>query len=355
MVQYYTLEQAAHALRTTPEKLKEMAKRNEVRAFQDRGNLRFRAAEIDELARSRGLGSDLALPLGEADKGGSAAPAPAPRRKSKMSPQEPAAFEDDEAPIGREPASSFGKGGPASSKGRGGPPSPAKGVARPSKLGTPSSKTGRKPTQTSGPKSPPPKPGSDSDVRLVADGSELNFQIEGDAPPASGASTPSGKAGGTRKTTPSKLGKSPDPADSSVRIVPLEDASDSDVKITPDSGVSDSALAAPTSGKKPSDSDIRLDESSKNVDAASRARGHNQVTEEIDLDAEQARADAAAQTRAGAKGRPKPNPLNLPTSSPFELSEADIDMDEPAAGPKTPRPASRAPRARRRTAAAISS
>ena len=29
-----------------------MAKKNEVRAFQDRGNLRFRAQEIDELARA---------------------------------------------------------------------------------------------------------------------------------------------------------------------------------------------------------------------------------------------------------------------------------------------------------------
>src|SRR6516225_5056980 len=65
MVQYYTLEQAAQILRTTPDKLKEMAKRNEVRAFQDRGTLRFRAQEIDELARARGLGSDAGLQLGD--------------------------------------------------------------------------------------------------------------------------------------------------------------------------------------------------------------------------------------------------------------------------------------------------
>ncbi len=115
MVQYYTLEQAAHALRTTPEKVKEMAKKNEVRAFQDRGNLRFRAQEIDELARSRGLGSDQALPLGDAAKGGSASAAPAPRRKSKLPAQEPVAFEDDEAPIGREPASPLRQGRPSSS------------------------------------------------------------------------------------------------------------------------------------------------------------------------------------------------------------------------------------------------
>src|SRR5439155_10070895 len=33
----------------------------------------------------------------------------------------------------------------------------------------------------SGPKSPPPKPGSDSDVRLVADGSGVGYQIAADS------------------------------------------------------------------------------------------------------------------------------------------------------------------------------
>src|SRR5436305_5188896 len=76
MVQYYTLEQAAQVLQTTPDKLKEMAKNNEVRAFQDRGNLRFRAQEIDELARLRGLGSDPELQLGEAASSGPGSSAP---------------------------------------------------------------------------------------------------------------------------------------------------------------------------------------------------------------------------------------------------------------------------------------
>ncbi len=355
MVQYYTLEQAAQILQTTPDKLKEMAKKNEVRAFQDRGNLRFRAQEIDELARARGLGSDPALPLGEAAKGGPASPSP--RKKSKIPPQEPLALvEDDEAPIG-EPSSSSGRGGPASS-GRGGPPSSGKsprpasrlgpqspsrlGPQSPSKLGPPS-KTGRKPTQTAGPKSPPPSKASDSDVRLVAEGSDLDFQVVQDAPksPAPGPGTPSGKSGGARKARPSKLNNAPDTADSGVRIVPLDDSGDSDVKITPEAGASDSAVAAPKSGQRPSDSDIRLDDSSKDVGAGKRSPVQNPITEEIDLDEEQARADAAARTQAGAKGRPKANPLNLPTSSPFELSENDIDMDEPAAGPKPPaRPSS---------------
>ena len=304
--------------------------------------MRFRAQEIDELARSRGLGSDPALPLGDSAKGGPASPAP--RKKSKIPTQEPIAFiEDDEAPIGKEPSSSFGKGGPtSSSKNKGGPPSSGKsprpasklGPQSPSKLGPPS-KPGRKPTQTSGAKSPPPKKSSDSDVRLVAEGSDLDFQVVRRA-----QIPPPGKSGGPHKPRPSKLNNAPDPADSGVRIVPLDDASDSDVKITPDAGVSDSALAASKSGQRPSDSDIRLDNSPKNVGAGKRSPGQGPITEEIDLDAEQARADAAARTQPGHKTRPKPNPLNLPTSSPFELSEADIGMDEPAAADKTPRPSS---------------
>src|SRR5262249_52509704 len=92
MVQYYTLEQAAQILRTTPDKLREMAKSGEVRAFQDRGSLRFRAQEIDELARTKGLGSDtdisilppgsgvnLGGPRSGSKLGGSASPVPGPK------------------------------------------------------------------------------------------------------------------------------------------------------------------------------------------------------------------------------------------------------------------------------------
>src|SRR5689334_21842671 len=65
MVQYYSLQEAAALLHVTPEQLKEMAKKNEVRAFLDRGNYRFRAQEIDELARSRAGSSDPELVLGD--------------------------------------------------------------------------------------------------------------------------------------------------------------------------------------------------------------------------------------------------------------------------------------------------
>ena len=55
MVQYYTLEEAARILGTTPDELKLLARRGELRPFQDRGTLRFRTQEIDELARMLGL------------------------------------------------------------------------------------------------------------------------------------------------------------------------------------------------------------------------------------------------------------------------------------------------------------
>src|SRR5262245_19828441 len=67
-IQYYTMEEAARILGTSAEELKQLAKRGELRPFQDRGTLRFRAQEIDELARRRGRASDSSpdLQLGEA-------------------------------------------------------------------------------------------------------------------------------------------------------------------------------------------------------------------------------------------------------------------------------------------------
>src|SRR4029077_12781429 len=64
MPQYYTLEEAAKLLATTPDELKLMAKKGELRPFQDRGTLRFRSQEIDEMARRRGRGSEPDLQLG---------------------------------------------------------------------------------------------------------------------------------------------------------------------------------------------------------------------------------------------------------------------------------------------------
>jgi hypothetical protein len=77
MAQFYTLEEAARVLGMSPEELKAKAQHREVRAFLDGGSWRFRVADVDELARRRGLGSDAELhlsdldmpPVGEGEKG----------------------------------------------------------------------------------------------------------------------------------------------------------------------------------------------------------------------------------------------------------------------------------------------
>src|SRR6266568_4175807 len=96
MAQYYTLEEAARVLQTTTDEVRKMADDKKLRTFRDKGTLRFRAQEIDELARQMGLGSDPDLQLGEVPspkKGSSPMPA---RKASKV----------DSPPPGRKPPSS---------------------------------------------------------------------------------------------------------------------------------------------------------------------------------------------------------------------------------------------------------
>ena len=67
MAQFYSLEEAARVLGMSPEELKTKAQHREVRAFLDGGSWRFRVADVDELARRRGLGSDAELHLSDLD------------------------------------------------------------------------------------------------------------------------------------------------------------------------------------------------------------------------------------------------------------------------------------------------
>jgi hypothetical protein len=67
MAQFYTLEEAARVLGMSPEDLKQKAQHREVRAFLDSGSWQFRVADVDELARRRGLGSDPELSLSDLD------------------------------------------------------------------------------------------------------------------------------------------------------------------------------------------------------------------------------------------------------------------------------------------------
>ena len=210
MAKYYTLDEAAQALQTSTEEVRQLAEDKTVRAFRDRGTLRFRAEEIDELARQRGLGSDPSLQfedLPEPKKGNT----PAPSKKEKPEDSGVLPFDlgiDDEdeenVDIGLE---KIGGGSSAS-----------------------------------------PKPGSDSDVRLVSDGSDLDLEMEAssDDVPAVPDSGPIGKDSSKKS------------GDSGVRIVPLDDASDSDVKMVTE----DEDEVTLGEGKKTrgaSDSDIRIE------------------------------------------------------------------------------------------------
>src|SRR4051794_31980143 len=91
MVQgYFTLQEAAKHLDITVDQLKAMAQKNKIRSFQDRGTLRFRIQDIQELARQRGVTSDPDLVLGEASlppKKGDSPRSP----KSPTGPKTPAA------------------------------------------------------------------------------------------------------------------------------------------------------------------------------------------------------------------------------------------------------------------------
>jgi excisionase family DNA binding protein len=59
MVQgYYTLEEAAQILKMATEELTQMAQKRQIRAFADRGTWRFRAQDVEEMARRRGQSSD---------------------------------------------------------------------------------------------------------------------------------------------------------------------------------------------------------------------------------------------------------------------------------------------------------
>jgi len=281
MVQYYTLEEAAQLLRMTPEKLKDMVRTNKVRAFQDRGTMRFRAQEIEELARSLGVGSDPERPVEEAPPPSSTKPpSSSKRRKSKMQPimeDEEGSIsdftlttDDESVSLGSNPPSGVVHSTPRSALGKRRTIAP-----RPSQLG----------------KLPPAK-APDSDVRLVGEdggGMDFNLTVE-DAPPKSAP----------RK---SRLAGKPD----------------SDVKLEK---ADDEILINQNSAKRPSDSDIRL-EADERLPLVNR---DPLVTEEIDLDLEAMKAEQDLN-----KPRPRPDTSDqhpaLPTSSPFELSDSDIEVE----------------------------
>src|SRR5262249_43134944 len=279
-----------------------------------------------ELARRRGRGSDPELQLGEAkaEAKGEKSPSPTPRKsKAEKSPSPtPRKSQAEKSPSPTPRKSKVEKGEDAPEGfdfnlpveddqveiGQALNLSPGPSIS--SKKGPPSSKK-----KLPGPKSPSPTPGSDSDVRLVGDsGADLDFQLASDSDvklvddpgPKSSPSVTGPKSG-------SRLGSKPPSTrkDSSVRMVPDED-----------SGVKFEGGRAAPGGKSPSDSDVRVESPKR----PSKLGGKKDelLTEEIDLDAELKKAEEASKIKP-PKARPGSAPA-LPTTSPFELSESDINL-----------------------------
>jgi excisionase family DNA binding protein len=159
-----------------------------------------------------------------------------------------------------------------------------------------------KPDPRSGPRSSasksssrlnPPVAGSDSDVRLVLDDG-LDFDDEPASP----------------KPTSKKKKQSSGGPDSDVRLE----------RSSKDSGVERKK------NKGPSDSDIRLQDA-----GGSSRRDPGLITEEIDLDAEEAKAEIPPKKKTSPKATQM---ANLPTTSPFEISEPDMGLEDEEKKPK---------------------
>lgn len=321
MVQYYTLEQAAQLLQMTPEKLRDMVRQGKIRAFQDRGTMRFRSQEIDEMARVQGLGSDPGLPLGEVSK-----PSSSTRRRAQTIAAPPAAESTDNINLGGpdEHAVPLGE----SPSGR-------------TKNTTGSSAKRKTPSSGKPSKLNPAAKASDSDVRLVPDASSMDFELSADDPPAAKSPVPRPR---TSRSAPDPLKSDSDirieiptpGSDSDVKIISPVPGSDSDVKIVGDDSDTDHE-AIPLSGqsrsKTPSDSDIRMELSDDRLPVASnpnRPGSEPMVTEEIDLDLEALSQEAAKSKPPSSKrsktqpSKPPSRPTHLPITSPFELSDDDI-------------------------------
>jgi hypothetical protein len=271
MVNTYTLEEAARVLGVNTDEARKQLKNDNVREFQDpsRKTFRYPVQAVDELARRLGQGSDPQLQLGESRRPKSA-DSPPPRKK----------VPEDQVDMGAHAPSDK-----SSSKKR----------LTGSKSPSPSSK------------SPSPRQGSDSDVRLVAEGSDLDFKVASDSDVKMIDDSSSGVKGG--QAVP----------DSKVRVIPPEGKSDSDVKIVPDASDSGSVPLHASPKKSPSDSDIRLQSSAKRDDSSDSSI----LTDEIDLDVELRKA---AEKKA-KKTQGPPAAGKLSAGSPYELSQPDVTLE----------------------------
>jgi len=305
---YYTLEDSAKLLGISPDDLKQLARKEKIRSFQDGGTWRFKIQDIQELARRRTDGSDLELPSGKLL---AAAPADSPVPRGAKPPKQA-----DEV-FGFSLADE--EGGDAGVN-----VGDEINLDRPSGSGKKSSSAKRH-----------VQAGSDSDVRLVAEGGDISFKAPVDSDvkkmgasgPKSGPKSSKTGMAGPKSPKPGK-GKSneaaTEQADSGVRLVPLD--SDSDVRII---GSDADDIRVPIGDQPPkgaTDSDIRLEA------LVPPGRGPGQegpLTEEINLDEELKKDEARRKAQQGqAPRRPRESSGTAPKKTPFELAESEFDLPQ---------------------------
>jgi hypothetical protein len=320
MVQgYYTLEESAQILGMSADELKQLARKGEIRSFQDRGTWRFRIQDIQEMARRRGHGSDPELALGEALKP-KPTDSPAPRSPKPQKKSDDVFGFSLDTEMDAEGSVDLGADADRQLDPRGS--KPGSGRAPASKPPS-SKKTGSKDKLV--------QPGSDSDVRLVGDGSDVTFKapVDSDVKVVEEKGPKSGPRSGTAPVGPKSprpakqpLAEPPAPAgsDSGVRLVPID--SDSDVRIVGAGSDEYDAAVGATPAKASTDSDIRLE---GHVPPPPRSGAEGILTEEINLD-EELKKDEAQRQAQMQQAKLRPKEPQFPKTSPFELSEADLDL-----------------------------
>jgi excisionase family DNA binding protein len=301
---YYTLEESANVLGISPDDLKQLARKENIRHFQDGGTWRFRIQDIQELVRRRTDGSDLELPGVQSS---SPADSPVPRGPKPQKPSDDvfgfslASEEAEDAAVHVGEDISLDK---PSSSGSGKKSSSAKRQAQ-------------------------AQAGSDSDVRLVADGSDISFRMKPDSDvkvpsdgPKSGPRSSKTGMGGSKSPRPGK-NKSNEAAteqpDSGVRLVPMD--SDSDVRIL---GSDTDDIHVPIGDQPPkgaTDSDIRLE----SLTASGSADHEGPLTEEINLDEELKKDEARRKAKTGMP-KPKARQPEPPKKEAFELSDPELNL-----------------------------
>jgi excisionase family DNA binding protein len=313
---YYTLEEAAQILGMTEDSLKQVARKGDIRSFQDRGTWRFRVQDIQELARQRGLGSDTDLVLGEALK---PKPADSPSRHA------PKTESDVFSALGQEP--------------------PGSDEVILVDLPTPTPQPSSKPSSGRNLNRAPE--GSGNDVRLTAEGSDINFEID-DADEAKLVDTPTPPKSPKPGTKSSKTGmagaKSPRPDSgrqksgvSSGPATPpvMRRDSDSDVKLV-DAGPTDSSSIHVGPAKAATDSDIRLEPPKSSRPKAEDAM----LTDEIDLDADLKKQEKTEKPQVKSRVSHSKQQQQPPVKSPFELTESGMapraPSKQPEEGPSVP-------------------